>query len=388
MAAGAAPSRWEALDLLRGVTIIGMLLNLQPGSWSHAYAWLEHAQWEGGHLIDLVAPVFLFCIGAVMPLSFRRRLEAGASKGRVAGHVLWRSFALVALGLLLNAYPAFDLPHTRIPGVLQRIGLTFGIAGIFLLATAKIRDGRVRFPLGLIAGATAFILISYWALLAFVPVPGYGAPRFDPIGSWPAVLDRAVFGVDHMFKYFPIDGKVVFDPEGVISTWPATASILLGVIAGLVYARGDLKRPAVTALVAGLAMMGLSLALAGVCPLIKNIWTSTFAVFSAGFALALLAALSAVAGRPWIGPLAYPARVFGSNPILAYVLCFAVTPLFDIAWIADGSGKAATLRDFGQAQLSRHMSPEAASLVFGLIFLTLLGLLLWVFYRRRWFLKI
>jgi predicted acyltransferase len=386
-----ASKRWEALDLLRGVTIIAMLLNLQPGSWTSQYSWIEHAKWEGGHLIDMVAPAFLFCIGAVMPLSFRRRLEAGGTKLQVAGHVLWRSLVLIVLGLLINAYPDFDLPHTRIPGVLQRIGLTYGIAGLFLLATARRRDGRARFPIAPVVGAIVVILASYWALLEFVPVPGFGAPRFDPVGSWPPVVDRAVIGVNHMFKYWPVNGKVVFDPEGILSTWPATASVLLGVLAGLVHAQGRLGRPVLTALVAlgaGAALMGASVALASVCPVIKNIWTPTFALFSAGFALVLLAIFTAVAGQKWIEPLAFPARVFGSNPILAYVLCFAAAPAIDFAWIAQPKDAPMSLRDFGQAQLSAFMAPEAASLTFGLIFLVLLGLLLWVFYRRGWLLKI
>lgn len=383
-----SPSRWEALDLLRGVTIIGMLLNLQPGSWSQQYAWIEHAKWEGGHLIDMVAPAFLFCIGAVMPLSFRRRLEGGAGKAEVAGHVLWRSLVLVLLGLGLNAYPDFDLPHTRIPGVLQRIGLTYAIVGLFLLATARRREGGVRIPLAPVVGATILILLSYWALLALVPVPGFGAPRFDPVGSWPAVVDRAVIGADHMFKYWPVDGKVVFDPEGIVSTWPAIASVLLGVIVGLVQAQSRLRRPAVAAGVAGAALMALAVALAGVCPIIKNIWTPTFALFGAGFSLAVLAGLTAVAGRSWALPLAYPARVFGSNAILAYVLCFAVSPAIDFPWIAQAKDDPLSLRDFGEAQLSAFMTPEAASLTFALVFLAFLGVLLWAFYRRGWLLKI
>src|SRR3954470_1051820 len=101
-------SRWDALDVLRGVTIIAMLLNLSPGSWEHNFGWLIHAKWEGWTLIDMVAPAFLFCIGCALPLSFVRRAEKGATRGDLVAHVLWRGLLLVTIGFFLNLYPRFD----------------------------------------------------------------------------------------------------------------------------------------------------------------------------------------------------------------------------------------------------------------------------------------
>ena len=314
---GSGSPRWDALDLLRGVSIVGMLLNLEAGSWSHVYPWLEHAKWEGATPIDLVAPVFLFCVGAVLPLSLARRLDTGSGRDTVAGHVLWRTLALVAIGFLLNLYPSFDWAHVRIPGVLQRIGLTYGLAGLFLLAVARRGRGLERFPVAPVAAALVLILISYFALLYVAPVPGYGAPRFDPVGSWPSVVDRAVIGPDHMFRWWPVDGKVVFDPEGIISTWPATAQVLFGALIGLIYARGGLKRPLLVVLPAGAALIALAVALSGVCPIIKNIWTPTFVLFTSGFALVVLALLSVVSGKPGFAPepgtRSYP-RAGGAGP--------------------------------------------------------------------------
>ena len=181
--------------MLRGLTIILMLMNLTPGSWEHNYPFLVHAKWEGWTLIDMVAPAFLFCIGAAMPLSLERRSEKGDSRATLLRHVLWRGTLLVAIGLFLNLYPRFDFATFRIPGVLQRIGLCYMLTGAFMLMTARFEGTRLYFRFKPLAIAAAVILVSYWLLLYFVPVPGFGAPRFDPVGSWPPVIDRAVIGV-------------------------------------------------------------------------------------------------------------------------------------------------------------------------------------------------
>src|SRR5215471_6184783 len=112
-------ARWDALDVFRGLTIMLMLLNLAPGSWEISYPWLEHAKWDGWTLIDMVAPAFLFCIGAAMPLSFERRASKGARPSDLVAHVFWRSLLLIAIGFFLNLYPKFEFATVRIPGVLQ-----------------------------------------------------------------------------------------------------------------------------------------------------------------------------------------------------------------------------------------------------------------------------
>jgi predicted acyltransferase len=381
--------RWDALDVLRGLTIMLMLLNLSPGSWAHNYSWLTHAQWEGWTLIDIVAPAFLFCVGAAMPLSLQRRSEKGASRADLLRHVLWRSLLLVAIGFFLNLYPTFNFETVRIPGVLQRIGLCYGLVGVFMLLTARKENGALRLQPSLIAGAAVFVLVSYWALLYFVPVPGFGAPRFDPVGSWPPVIDRAVIGVAHFFQHFPIDGQVVFDPEGILSTWPACFNVLLGALAGMVYARSSLQRPALSLVIAGAAMMLVALALArpDICPLIKNIWTSTFALFTGGFCLALLGLLMPVTEVPGVRQTLVPTRIFGENPLLAYIISFLIAPLIDYNWFGDAT-VSLSLRSGGQAWFEYFMEPRAASLAFGLCGLLFIFAILVVCHRKRWILKL
>jgi predicted acyltransferase len=365
-----------------------MLLNLSPGSWEHNFGFLVHARWQGWTLIDMVAPAFLFCIGVAMPLSFERRSARGATRADLVRHVLWRGLLLVAIGFFLNLYPRFDWQSVRIPGVLQRIGLCYALCGVFMLYTAK-RSTHAALALRIkpCAIAIAVIAVTYWALMFFVPVPGFAAPGFEPEGNWTSYLDRAVIGVDHFFPYWPVDGKVVFDPEGLLSTWPACIDVLLGAIAGIAHARGLLARPAAGFVIAGAVLMALAYAMSPVNPLIKNIWTGSFALFSGGFALALLGLLAPVTQAPGIGRLFWPARIFGENPLLAYIIVFLMAPLIDAN--AFGTYEApVSLRSGGQAFFEQWLSPDWASLTFGLLGLLFLLAILIVCHRQRWILKL
>jgi predicted acyltransferase len=364
-----------------------MLLNLTPGAWEHEYAWMTHVKWEGFHLIDMVAPGFLFCIGAALPLSLKGRLEKGRTKAELWRHGLWRALLLVLIGLFLNAYPAFDFAHMRIPGVLQKIGLSFALVlTLVLLTTRRGSDGEPVFAPRILAGALVFILVSHWAWLSFVPVPGYGAPRFDPVGSWPAYIDRSLFTVPHMFIYWPVNGKVVFDPDGLLNVYTSAGNILVGVLTGLAYMGGRVKRPILTAFGAGVALMAAGLALSGVCPIIKNIWTSTFVLFSGGFSLVLLAVLSLIALRPPLGKALFPLQVYGANPLLAYLICFLFGPAIDFNWAHAPAW--ASIRSMGNDFYRGWLDPYAASFAFSLTYLLILFAILWICYRRRWILKL
>lgn len=380
--------RWQALDWLRGLSIIGMLLNLTPGAWDRQYAWMVHAKWEGGNLVDMVAPAFLFCIGAAMPLSLSQRMQAGQPKAALLRHGLWRAALLVAIGLFLNAYPVFDLAHLRIPGVLQKIGVAFALAlCIVLLVLRQPGSGEPDFRPRLLLCAVILILVSHWALLYFVPVPGFGAGRFDPVGSWPAYIDRSLFTVPHMFIWWPVEGKVVFDPDGLLNAYTSSASILIGVLAGLAYMGGRLQRFGLASFATGTVLMLAALALSPVCPIIKNIYTATFTLFSAGFALVLLAVFTWLAALPPSRSLLFVLQVYGANPLLAYITSFMVAPLLDAGW-TDAAGVTTSIRGAGQAALATVLDPYAASFAFALAYLALQFLVLWALYRRRWFLKL
>ena len=237
--------------------------------------------------------------------------------------------------------------------------------------------------------AAAVILVSYWALLYFVPVPGFGSRS----GSTRKVVGppwstRAVIGVEHFFQHWPVDGKVVFDPEGILSTWPACFNVLVGALAGLAFTRGMFARLSLAYVVAGGAMMcGGRAMLTDLCPLIKNIWSSTFALWSGGFALVTLGLLMPFTQAPVVRPALWPARIFGENPLLAYILVFLAAPLIDAEWLGTPESPS-TLRNAGQAWFSQFVDPRAASLLFALCGIAVIFAVLLVCHRKKWILKL
>ncbi len=382
----AQTDRWTALDSLRGLSLIGMVLALSPGAWEHQFDQLVHVKWQGWHLVDMVSPTFLFCVGAAIPFSLRQRWKARVTRTRMIGPILMRGCLLAVIGFLLAAYPQFDWAHARIPGVLQRIGICYAIVALLLLFAAQTdgRDLRPRLPVAVATAAVIFFL--YWSLLQFVPVPGFGAPRYDPVGSWPAYVDRSLFTTTHMFPWWPVDGKVVFDPDGLVSCLSCTFTVLMGAIATLVHEQIKPSRPILIAAVTGIAMIGLAVLIDPVYPIIKNIWTGSFALFSAGFSLVTLA-LVMLAERLGAQAAFFPARVYGANAILAYMLLWLGMPLLDLAWLPASPGPV-SIRYGSQLALSPFMSDNWASLTFAILYVVVLFFPMWLLYRRRWLLKL
>jgi len=206
--------RLYSLDAFRGLTIAGMILVNNPGSWSHVYAPLRHAEWHGWTPTDLIFPFFLFIVGVAVPFSFGKRLARGDSRRKLMIHVVRRAAILFGLGLLMRAVPEFDFDGLRIMGVLQRIGLVYLFAAPAYLFLGRLGRGWL----------TVGLLLGYWALLTLVPVPGYGAGDLSPEGNLGAYLDRLILG-DRLWA-----GS--WDPEGILSTFPAIATTLLGLFTG------------------------------------------------------------------------------------------------------------------------------------------------------------
>jgi predicted acyltransferase len=380
----AVAARLVSLDVYRGLAVAGMILVTNAGNWDTVYWPLLHAQWNGWTPTDLIFPSFLFIVGVAMTLSFAGRIEAGAARGTLARHILWRAAILMIVGLFLNGFPFFHLATIRIPGILQRIGLCYLFGGLLYVATY---NERARGRVATLAGVTAALLAGYWALLRFVPVPGYGAGRLDSLGNLGAYVDRALFGIPHLWPYGLTPGHgVTYDPEGMLSTLPAIATLLVGVLAGE-WLRSD--RPGVRK-AAGLAVSGGALLLAGllldpVLPINKRIWTGSFALFSGGFSLLALALLYWLVDlRKWRGWTA-PALIFGTNAIFAFALANMLNPLF--ALIRIGGVRGLSRWFYGQV-FSRFLGPYNASLAWAILFLALNLALLWPLYRKRWFIRI
>ncbi len=220
-----------SLDVFRGATIAAMILVNDPGSWSHIYPPLEHAEWNGWTPTDLIFPFFLFIVGVSMTLSFASRIARGLTRSALAIHVVRRSALIFAIGLFLNGFPDFDFSSIRIMGVLQRIALCYLVAGLLYLAAfqrepAAERPARVRANIRVTAAVAVALLVGYWALMTFVPVPGYGAGRLGKNDNLGAYIDRTLMG-GHLWAE-----SMTWDPEGFLSTLPAIASLLIGLLAG------------------------------------------------------------------------------------------------------------------------------------------------------------
>ena len=233
-------NRVLSIDVLRGLTIALMILVNDPGDWAHTYAQLDHAAWNGFTLTDLVFPNFLFMVGASIIFSMQGRIRRGEDRRTLAFHIIRRSAIIFALDLFFGLYPHFHYTHLRIFGVLTRIAVCYLVAGLICLATQ-----RARTLLAISAG----LLIGYWALMRFVPVPGVGIPTHDmpilePDHNLAAWLDRHV--VDFLQRTIHA-GRLynhTRDPEGVLSTIPAIATTLLGAVTALWL--GRVANPAAT----------------------------------------------------------------------------------------------------------------------------------------------
>ena len=325
--AKAGSGRIVALDVLRGLAVAGMILVTSPGSWEHAYAPLKHAAWRGWTPADLVFPTFLFCVGMAIGLSVPRLRAGERTSAALWSKIARRTALLIGLGLVLNALPSFDLAHLRIPGVLQRIGLCYALASAICILSARTApEGGPRLNVGGVVLAIVMLLVGYWALLTFTPVPGFGVDRWDSQGALPAFVDRAVFTIPHLWPYGTTEGVgVTYDPEGLLSTLPATINVLLGAVAATALARaGDGRegrgRTLVALLALGAALIVVGLALDPVVPVNKRIWTPSFALFSGGASLVALMILHAVLAARAARIGAWPLKVLGGNAILAFVV--------------------------------------------------------------------
>ncbi len=306
--ASTATVRLLSLDIARGITMAFMIMVNNNGL--HAWPPFQHSAWNGWTPTDLVFPCFLFVVGVSIVLSFGKRLERGDSKTRMVASILRRTVILILLGLVVNGYPYFVWDRLRFYGVLQRIALCYCCVALFYLWR---RDAGSKIVV------LAVILIGYWCLMRYAAVPGAGFPGkdipfLDPTQNWVAWLDR------HIFPGRLYEG--VRDPEGLLSTFPAIATTLLGLLAGL-WMRTERPRRQIAL---GLVLAGMSLILLGQLwslsfPINKKLWTSSYVLFSGGTAALLLGILCwMVDVKGWRKVWTQPWIVFGTNAIFAYML--------------------------------------------------------------------
>jgi predicted acyltransferase len=355
-----------------------MILVNTPGDWGNVYASLLHAEWHGWTPTDLVFPFFLFAVGVAIPFAFARRLEAaGGELGSLYRQIVRRTLILLALGLLLNWFPFIgqDWSTARLPGVLQRIAVVYLCASLaFLHLRAR---GRLILSGGLLAG--------YWAALELVPVPGFGAGDIGPAGNLAGWIDAALLG-DHVWRHAP--GPA--DPEGILSTVPAVVSALAGIFVGEWLRSGREARDKLIGLfVWGNLLLAAGLALAGWMPLNKNLWTSTYVLFTSGFALVVLAVAFTFIDLWGRDGWARPFEIFGMNSIVAYVGSGLMATLLELIRWQGAGGEAVTLKSWLYGGLlASWLPPKFASLAWALGFVAVWLAFAWVLYRRKIFIKI
>lgn len=372
-------TRLLSLDLFRGATIALMILVNDPGDGPSAYWPLKHSQWNGWTPTDLVFPFFVFIVGVAMAFSFTSRLHRGESRTGLLKHVLWRGAVLFAMGVFLNGFPTRYNQHLRIYGVLQRIAICYVITAILELWT----DWRAQL-------AVAFsCLAGYWLLMRFVPVPGFGLPThdiplLDPDRNIVAWLDRKLL-MGHLYEG-------TRDPEGVLSTIPAIASCVAGLLTGKWLRTA---RSAQTKAI-GMAIIGILAVIAGqTChlwfPINKKLWTSSFVLLTSGLALIFLALLYWLAdikqfrNKGWTTPL----LVFGKNAIAAYFFSEAVAALSYAIKIHSQSQGTTTLQDNVYSTVFAPLAgPAMSSLLYALTYVALCWLAMALLYRKGIFLKL
>ena len=357
-----------SIDVFRGLAVAGMVLVNNPGTWGAVYAPLRHADWHGWTPTDLIFPFFLFIVGVAIPLALGRRLGEGRRRGHIVRRILRRSAVIFALGLILHAVSNFDAATIRIPGVLQRIAVCYLVAALFFVFTGW----RVQ------AGAAVIALLGYWALLTLVPVPGFGPGDLGKEGNLAAWLDRALLG-PHIWRL----GRV-YDPEGILSTLPAISTTLFGVLTGHFIRAARSATVTMRGLViGGAAAMAIGLGWARFFPINKSLWTSSYAVFTAGAALLILAAcywlIENKGSTWWTGPFA----MLGVNALAVFFLSTLLAIVLARVHVTSGAGQPRVLQAvLFETLFAPFLRPAAASLAWALANVLLWLLAMWPLYRK------
>lgn len=395
----ARSERLLALDVFRGMTVAGMLLVNNPGSWSAIYPPLEHAPWNGWTPTDLIFPFFLFIVGITTSISLQGRRARGDDEGAILRQILKRGFLIYLFGLLLSWFPFFtytpitELPdatfldrvvyrveHLRILGVLQRIGIAYLIGALLTLRTSLKQQ--------LIILAT--LLFGYWALMTLVPVPDTGVPGYlvldKPDQLLSAWLDRTILGVNHLWS-----GSKTWDPEGLLSTLPAVGTMILGTFAGKWIARRDVE---LNSRLSGLFAVGAITMMLGLVwnwwfPINKSIWTSSYVLFCGGMAAVVLATCLWVIDVRGIRGWTKPFVTYGLNPMLAFLGSGMMARMMGSMINIDVDGKPTPLQSvvYNNAFAS-WLSPINASLAYAICFVLFWYVLLLIAEKRGFVLKV
>ncbi len=366
--------RLYALDAFRGMTVAAMILVNNPGSSENVYSPLLHASWNGCTLTDLIFPFFLFIVGVSIHFAYQLKISEGFTK-KVFFKILKRTLIIFGLGIFMAWFPVFSLErlsHLRIPGVLQRISLVFFFCSLIYLKSNWLTQIRILIVL----------LLGYFVLMNFIPVPGVGQANLEPETNLSAWLDRLL-----------LDGHLwvktkTWDPEGVLSTFPAIATGILGMLTGQLFSQ--MKNPAEK--VAWMFFTGAILIASGLAwdlifPINKSLWTSSYVLYTGGIAMQFLAAcywfIDVQGFTRWVKPFIF----YGTNAIFVFVASGLLAKVM-LRTKMDEEGVVSLWSFLYSNYYASWLPPNDASLLFAVSLLILFLIVLWQMHRRNIFIKI
>lgn len=376
--------RLLSLDFFRGLTVAAMILVNNPGSWGHIYTPLEHAEWNGCTPTDLVFPFFLFIVGVSIAYAMGSKKLDPASHNKTILKALKRALTLFGLGLFLAFFPrnfstfnfVESLQTIRIPGVLQRIGVVFFISSVIFLKSSEKTIFRT----------IVIILFTYWALMTFVPVPDVGYANLEKetnLGAW---LDRTILTEAHLWK-----SAKTWDPEGILSTLPAIASGLIGVLVGVYLKRKDVDA---AVKISWLFAVGVLITLAGLLwdlqfPINKSLWTSSYVLYTGGLATIVLALCYWIIDVNNYNRFTKPFVIYGVNAITVFFVSGLMPRLVNMIKIKQPNGEEmGALSSFYQSFFVPYFSPINASLAYAIVFIMFFYVILWVMYKKNIIIKV
>ncbi len=375
------PARLLSLDFFRGATVAAMILVNNPGDWSHIYAPLEHADWHGCTPTDLVFPFFLFIVGVSIAYAMGSKKTDPSSHNKTMLKALKRTLILFGLGLFLSLFPnVFSNPveafqQVRIPGVLQRIAVVFFICSIIFLKSSERTIFRTM----------VIILAAYWAIMTFIPVSGTGFPNLEKdtnLGAW---IDRGVFTEAHLWK-----SSRTWDPEGLLSTLPAIATGLFGILVGSYLKRKDIEPATKIAWLFSTGAVATALGLLWDLqfPINKQLWTSSFVLYTGGLATTILSLSYWIIDVHQYNRFTKPFVVYGVNAITVFFLSGLLPRTLSMIRITGQDGSEQNLLSYLYSGFSDEMSPLNASLAWAVAFVLFWLLILWGMYAKKIIIKV
>jgi predicted acyltransferase len=365
--------RLKSLDVFRGATIAGMILVNTPGSWSHVYPPLLHADWHGCTPTDLVFPFFVFIVGVSAWFSFAKfdhKLNPKAAR-----KIIKRTFVIFLIGLLLNYFPFVNksIGELRILGVLQRIALAYGFGTLLCLAIPDLRK---------LAGVAVLLLLGYWALLRWGVDSGFYSLEDNLVRK----VDLAILGKNHVWQ-----GKgIPFDPEGLLSTIPAVVTVIMGYFTGRILKGSSSGSEAIRNIVLGGAgAIVLALIWNIWFPINKSLWTSSFVLYTGGIGMLVLALLYWVIDiKKWKG-WTFPFEVFGSNALFVYILSIVWVKIYFLIKIPGEDGISRNAYNYIYSEWFKPVfGAMNGSLLFALTHILIFWLILLWLYRKKIFIKV